>query len=305
MKSRVKITASFAAAVLTACAPPAPKPAPAAASPQLALTDAPTPPRKHLNLPARQPDAMPGSVFLERTKDLAPGQREEAIIAEVLGGNVPSFLRTLVPVTLAARDTWNRKITAIAWVLPDYLAIGSDADFIRMPMNGETALYLAHELNLTLPTDRIVDAVFAQANVRLTPRSLPPGSDMTSSQFFATHHRMIQDELAAQGLRGNEGKLTAGHKKDLIQNRTLLEHPDRLVIYGWHKPDGHPTQPVSDVHGARYADYSHGVRFVSRYVNIDGRMTTLEAALADIDQARVFSKEGRIEDASAAVFAGY
>jgi hypothetical protein len=58
------------------------------------------------------------------------------------------------------------------------------------------------------------------------------------------------------------GVLLAGHKKDLVLTRKLATRPNRVAIYGWHQLSGEPIQPVSTVHVAEYADYSHGVRLI-------------------------------------------
>ncbi len=63
----------------------------------------------------------------------------------------------------------------------------------------------------------------------------------------------------------------AGHKKDVVITNRLTREQGRIAIYGWHQPTGIPIQPLSTVHGAGYADYSHGIRLVSDVVLIDGK----------------------------------
>ena len=53
-----------------------------------------------LRLPPRPADAPTGRVFAESAKVLDREAREQRIVAEVLRGNVPDFLRRLVPVRL-------------------------------------------------------------------------------------------------------------------------------------------------------------------------------------------------------------
>ena len=43
---------------------------------------------------------------------------------------------------------------------------------------------------------------------------------------------------------------------------------DRVVIYGWHRLDGKPIQPVYAGHVNWYVDYSHGIRLVHRRIRI-------------------------------------
>jgi hypothetical protein len=68
----------------------------------------------------------------------------------------------------------------------------------------------------------------------------------------------------------------------------------RVAIYGWHRPDGTPIQPLSTVHGARYADYSHGVRLISLVAYVDGQARSLLELLEDPQFAETLSDEGPI-----------
>jgi hypothetical protein len=54
-----------------------------------------------------------------------------------------------------------------------------------------------------------------------------------------------------------------------------------VAIYGWHKPDGKPIQPLYTGHVDWYVDYSHGIRLVSRTVTLDGKERDLFDVLAD------------------------
>jgi hypothetical protein len=42
-----------------------------------------------------------------------------------------------------------------------------------------------------------------------------------------------------------------------------------VAIYGWHKPDGNPIQPLYTGHVNWYVDYSHGIRLVYRTIYVD------------------------------------
>ncbi|MFH1575289.1 MAG: hypothetical protein ABIG68_15020 [Acidobacteriota bacterium] len=177
--------------------------------------------------------------------------------------------------------------------MPDYIAIGSDSDFVRVPLDLPTAAALARTLNLRLPTRKIVDAVYRQAEVQLRPITMMPGPQMRSPGYVLTHNRRIELARAGHAV----GLLTAGHKKDLVLTRRLRMIPGRVAIYGWHLAAGRPIQPLSTYHGARYADYSHGVRFVAPTVMIDGVPHEYFEVLADRTLGPVLSYEGRIQDA--------
>ena len=93
------------------------------------------------------------------------------------------------------------------------------------------------------------------------------------------------------------GPLVAGHKKDIVTTNRLKEKPNRVAIYGWHKLDGKPIQPLTIVHGDTYVDYSHGVRLVAREVLLDGRAAQIEDVLRDPALAPLLSAEGPIRAA--------
>jgi hypothetical protein len=204
------------------------------------------------------------------------------------------FLRTLVPVGLWASAAAGRAAAtepdAWVWVLPDYLALGTDADFLRIPLTLPVALQVAGAWDMYLPTRKIVDAVYRQAEVRLAPRPLRPGPTMRSSEYYLRHQQLIEADLVGK----RRGALTAGHKKDIVLTRRLAKQADRIAIYGWHRGEGKPIQPLSLVHGARYADYSHGVRLVDSKCLCHGVEQRLDALLLDPAEAPIFSFEGEI-----------
>ena len=69
--------------------------------------------------------------------------------------------------------------------------------------------------------------------------------------------------------------LVSGHKKDLVITNRLAARPGQLAIYGWHRALSDPIQSLSTVHGAGYADYSHGVRLVSQKAILDGNVRSV------------------------------
>ena len=60
-------------------------------------------------------------------------ERENWIYGQVASGNVPNFLRTLVPITANATISGTNH-AGIYYVIPDYIAIGTDADYFLEPM---------------------------------------------------------------------------------------------------------------------------------------------------------------------------
>jgi hypothetical protein len=181
-------------------------------------------------------------------------------------------------------------VRAVIFVTPDYLAIGSQADFIRIPMNYYTASKVAARFGFMLPTRRIVNAIYNQSEDHFTPQPLPPGPQMRSTVYYQRHNQKIRQQRCSRGIA--LGELVSGDKKDVVISNRLKRKPGRIAIYGWQKPDGKPIQPLSTVHGAGYADYSHGIRLVSEKVLIDGKLRSIYDILKDPETACLLSDEG-------------
>ena len=225
-----------------------------------------------------------GTAFALSIADLPLDEREEKILAEVKAGNVPSFLRKLVPVTVSAGT-----VKASYWVAPDYLAIGSDDDFFLTPLTPLTAQAIADRLDCVLPTSKMVDDIYANATVKLRPAPIPPSPAMTTVAVFLRHNEMVR---AARGERP-PGTLVAGHKKDVVIANRVFTTQGKVAIYGWHKPDGKPIQPLYTGHAASWVDYSHGIRLVSRRMMVDGVAKTIEEVLADPESCASLEQRGR------------
>ena len=239
-------------------------------------------------IPARPAGAPTGRQFLARTASLSRADREAAILRELSQGNVPLFERRFVEVAWVTTDAALRPHEVRIRVAPDYLAIGADADFVRMPMNPLTAQRLCDLFHCTLPTRRMVNRIYPAADVKLAPVPLTPGPQMMSNAYILTHEQRIETEWGTRPL----GLLTGGDKKDVVISNLLLSHPGRVAIYGWHLLSGQPIQPLSTVHENLYADYSHGIRLVAETVLIDGRPRLVVDVLQDRVLASLLSDEG-------------
>lgn len=240
-------------------------------------------------IPPRAAAASPGSAVAQRAAQLSGVSRDALISGELLAGNIPQFLRHPVPVSIAGGDR-THPLELTLCVLPDYLAVGSDRDFIFVPLGLEAALAVAQRFGFELPTPHMVDAIYAAAPVKLAPLPLPPGDEMRSTAYLVEHSQLIGEQRAA--LSAPLGELTAGDKKDLVLTSRLWTNPGRVAIYGWHRGVGAPIQPLSTVHGARYADYSHGVRLVSDTAYLNGVPRSLRELLAEGGPARLLTGEG-------------
>lgn len=212
--------------------------------------------------------------------------REAVLEREILSGNVPEFWRQFVPLTVQAGPD-----ILIMQVSPDYLAVGREADFFQTPLTPGTAWRIADRLDCVLPTRKMVDLIHAAAPLKLPPTPRPPGPGMTTvADFLAYQETVHHQRLAA--LSGHPwGTLTAGHHKDLVSTPRVAGTSGKVAIYGWHRPDGTPVQPLYTGHADNWVDYSHGVRLVGKTVILNGRATTVEQILTDPGTARLLSDE--------------
>ncbi|MCB0654668.1 MAG: hypothetical protein KDC57_00965 [Saprospiraceae bacterium] len=243
-----------------------------------------------LTIPPRIDDAEPGSVFMQRIARLPLMEREEAIFQALAKGNMPDFLRQLVTLNEEFADAHGVKHRVSYQVMPDYLAVGTNTDYCRIPMNPHTAQRLATLFNATLITAKISDNIYHHARVPLRPFYYKPvGHQNESVAQFIAHNAHI--ELQKDSVGARDGQLIAGIKKDVILSNRIFDHPDKVVIYGWHMADGTPIQTVYGGHADWYVDYSHGIRLMNNQVLVDGKPALLTALLTDPVAFKLFSNE--------------
>jgi hypothetical protein len=249
-----------------------------------------------LPLPPREADALSGSQVVAAIRSLPRDQREERLYQEIVSGNVPEFLRDLVPVAAQA-TVGSVQRTVTYYVAPDYLAVGSDEDYFLAPMTPLLAQRLADQLDCILPTRLMVNQIYAAAPCKLAPQPIPPSAEMTTVPVFALHDSIVgaQREENPAPL----GTLVGGTKKDVVISNRIYQDlkpavPHPVVIYGWHQLNGVPIQPLYNGHGETYADYSHGIRLVQEEILLDGAPGSLSALLQDAELWRLLSDEGPI-----------
>ncbi|MEM6568264.1 MAG: hypothetical protein AAF957_07625 [Planctomycetota bacterium] len=262
---------TFAAAFLASCA--------------AAPSDPPT-----LIAPEPPAGATTGTQLAAALAGLDLEDRERALWDEAVSGNLPAFLRTLVPVEVHA-EIGGVERTGTFWCAPDYLGFGPADDWFRAPMTPSLAQRIADHYGATLPTRRMVDVIWRAATVRLEPSPISPDEhDITSVEIFRRHHLRIEEQRGAVP----PGALVAGIKKDVVTSALVVDSPGRVCIYGWHRPDGTRIQPLYRGHVEHYVDYSHGIRLVAHSMLVDGEPMTVEAVLADPALHVLLSDEGPI-----------
>jgi hypothetical protein len=251
-----------------------------------------------LPVPPRPADAVGGHAFALSIIDCPRNEREDRIFCQIVQGNVPEFLRHLVP--MATTGIIDGDTRHVRWyVTPEYVAVGSDSDYILMPMTPMLAQRIADTLGCILPTRKMVDDIYAAASVKLEPMPIPPSPAMTTVAVFIQHDGIVRTQRATLLPDHPLGELVAGHKKDLIISNAITTGlktgvPYPVVIYGWHQLNGVPIQPVYNGHGETYADYSHGIRLVQRTMSIDTAEISVEAVAGSATLWPLVSDEGPI-----------
>jgi hypothetical protein len=251
---------------------------------------------RYLNIPDRPANAVEGSEFAQQVTGLNLEDREKAVVREILLGNVPSFSRKLRPLTInKIINSTNYELTF--YTVCDYMAIGSDQNYLYMPMTPAAAQYLADNLNCTLPTKKMVDIIYSKAEIKLHPQPIPPSDKMTTVPVFQQHTDSIKRQISQIGFDRSADNIIAGHKKDIIISNKIYSNDrnyDRVVIYGWHLSVNNPIQPVYNGHIAAYADYSHGVRLISNTALLNGDSIQVDDILTSAGLSPLLSDEGVI-----------
>ncbi len=207
---------------------------------------------------------------------LSAREREKIIVPLMLAGNIPAFNLKFKLVRMQSEDSSRKKYTATVFVSPDYLSIGNNNAFMRMPLTPQAAQVIADSLHAMLPTKKIVDAIYQHAAIRLEPQPITEARDSLST--FLRHHRIIQEQLNFK----YNGQLLAGIKKDVVRDKAAGSvKPGRVNIYGWHKLNGEPIQPLYSGHADWYVDYSHGIRLLYEKMIINGKVLMVRDVLND------------------------
>lgn len=207
-----------------------------------------------------------GTSFYQTVAAAKWKERDSLAKIEILSGNIPSFLRKFERIQVAVTDSNTGKtISAYYFVSPDYLSLGTDDDWARIPLTPMAAQVIADRFHCFLPTRKMVNDIYAQARVKLAP--VPMYAFRDSSVTMWQHHLIIEGQR-----KGRKG-LIAGIKKDVVLSGKISRDakPDREAIYGWHKPDGKPIQPLYTGHINWWVDYSHGIRLVYRTIWVNGK----------------------------------
>jgi hypothetical protein len=208
--------------------------------------------------------SLTGTEFYKTAFPFKWQQRDSLVLKEIFAGNIPAFLKKFIAVHVQIKDSSTGKtIKAIYYVAPDYLSVGTDKDWARINITPYAAQKIADSLDCFLPTKKMVDDIYNSAKIKLEPVPMYALRDSTPTMYH--HHLIIEGQR-----RGRKG-LIAGIQKDVIISGKISRDPksDRVAIYGWHKLDGAPIQPLYAGHVYWWVDYSQGIRLVYRKIKVN------------------------------------
>lgn len=241
-------------------------------------------------IPARDPNAITGSAFIQANMNVSRTIRESNILSEFKAGNIPDFMRKFTAIKITSGQNTITYLTT-----PDYLCIGSDSDYVRIPMNPHTAQAIADQYDCTLPTRKMVNDIWKQSpnKVEPLPWGEPYDDSMMSTYRYGEHNRRIQAQLVNMDFK----KLLSGHKKDVVlSNQMSPNNPKkRVTIFGWIHLNGQPIQGLNYwSHEDTYADYSHGIRLIANDVVVNGVPMRIQDVFGDTNLFALISDEGKL-----------
>ena len=220
--------------------------------------------------------SLTGNEFYHQAFAMKWKERDSFAVKEILNGNIPSFLKKFEGIKVSIIDSPTGKtINAVYFVSPDYLSIGTDNDWARINITPLAAQKIADSFNCFLPTKKMVDDIYKVAKVKLEPVPMYAFRDSTPTMWH--HHLIIEGQR-----KGGKG-LIAGIQKDVVISGKISRDPkpDRVAIYGWHKLDGTPIQPLYTGHIFWWVDYSQAIRLVYRKIKVENKWMDYTEVLSD------------------------
>lgn len=221
-------------------------------------------------------------------------------------GNIPGFIESdwWVPLTLTGGGH-----TLEILVCPDYAAVGTNSDMLRMAKTSEFfAQEVADKYDAILPSQKLLAAIEANAANPKIPfqavQTASGGADDSVSAVIKANAK-AQSALSTAGFSANDGNIKIGYKKAYVTRPGL--NGDYLAIYGgrWSAAGGlvQPTSGHAHTTGQipgtpNYSDYSHGIVLVSRKAKLDGEEVDLRSDVFGSKDPAIWglvSNEGRFD----------
>ncbi len=129
--------------------------------------------------------------------DTLGGSKRETHVLQLLTTNTLSPHLKDVTITVTGKNTKGEETTIEYTVKSDYLCVGTELDYFRLPLAPLTAQKVADHFNCTLPTKRMVDQIWKSATTKLPPQPISPKpgeAPRDSSITYRRHQRMVEDK---------------------------------------------------------------------------------------------------------------
>jgi hypothetical protein len=267
------------------------------------------PPQKAPKTPPPKPPAAParitGSELLERYAEVDPSDddaRQDLVLEQVAAKNMPDSWDDWVTVTVDGR-----KGTVVEFeVSPHGLRLGTNADWVEVPLDGPHSAAAAEMLGVRLATAWMVDQVydatrskgcvvhyFAATQIAHSlgyadwSPNAPDGKKMMSAEFFEQRNLLLHEWLRKNDV--DDSTLVAGYFKCVVPPIDGVTHHGGLEMIGGHDDTGSLVQPLSGgFHERAFYDYSQNLRLAQDRLRVDGRPMTLEEFYSSVPYAIEF-----------------
>ena len=146
----------------------------------------------------KQEASLTGWNFMLQADKMEFWKLEDYIAQTILEGNVPSPMKSFRKIVFRTAvvdsvEVLSKPHTIEMWVLPDYLSIGTDESFVRMPMGPLAAQRIADSLHCILPTTYLVDRIAEASEGHLDIFPFRPLENRNSQPIvFQDSHNAIQ-----------------------------------------------------------------------------------------------------------------
>lgn len=221
--------------------------------------------------------------------------RHMVVLQHVADGNMPSTWDDFVTI-----EVKGPKGTVVEFDVAKHpLRIGTDEDWVEIPVDGPNAAAICEITGYSLPHYWMVDHIhvkardsggavhfYAAPEIAQALGVRPPRGSSSKKEFILKRNDLFQAWIKAKGI-GDQ--LISGHYKDIVlpvdgqtsgpQRRTLKDRllrrtrvkSGRVEIYGRYNDSGNRIQPLSGGHHIKgFFDYPQGIRFVKKDLKVNG-----------------------------------
>ena len=280
-------------------------------------------------IPPRVGAEVTGRQFIDDLKGMGPSERQAHVLKMLDNGQVPDFLRDLCKVEVEVADADGNMHKVEYNVMPDFIAIGTDQDYVFVPMNSEMAQHVLLSWDMAPPTAQMVDQIAAKGpEVQFHPDTgtkafRPYDSAEGLEKYYARNEQVAGRHYYDAWLEwtgtGPDSSVVkhselgshpaTGHMKEFVmmpastlKGASDLDpakgdtNPDTIGMY--HRTvqnDRGPGKGVPLDHNEQYFDYSQGLRTVSSMVTVDGKQMHISDVLKDPKLHTLLSGEGQMD----------